>query len=53
MKNLLILFLTFVLMFSCLEAVAEYGGNASVENMPESVRAVINQSPWKGWEITG
>lgn len=53
MKNILIMLLSIVLLFSSSGAVAEYGSNVTVENMPESVKAVVNQSRWKGWEITG
>lgn len=53
MKKMVGMALAALLLFICACAQAYPDNTAGVENMPEAVRAIIAESRWCDWEITG
>lgn len=53
MKKLCLLVILATFLFNCADTLAEGGDSYGVENMPEEIKVIVNNSRWSGWEITG
>ena len=53
MKKLCLLVILATFLFTCADALADGGETYGVENTPEEIKVIVNNSRWSGWEITG